>query len=347
MVGEGDPSPDGLCATYLRRWPARLKCRFPGSFLRFPGRESWKLRRRRPNLASKLSCRKLSTRPHPLPSATSIPSKYQKNSCPLPPVSLYHTFQNPSQKLFLPPPFGNPDVIIDNKFSVHRTRPSRYPQKLPALSSQLHNHHQTIPIHSLNHSIIPLITTVKMQTFAFLGLAALAAAQVTNSASSITSISIPDNSFTTFLTQTDSNGVVTGIPTQPAVVTSIPVQPGVVTSQPAVATIPAGLPSGINSVPINNSTILVSVGSSTTVVIGGAGSTVTSGTVSATGSASGSSGSSSGGSATTGGASGTSGGASGTSSASPSSSSGAAAANKVYMASGALVGAGAFFVAFL
>ncbi|KAI0802235.1 hypothetical protein F5Y07DRAFT_381050 [Xylaria sp. FL0933] len=80
------------------------------------------------------------------------------------------------------------------------------------------------------------------------------------------------NPVTTLLTQTNSEGIITGLPSsgpdaetsQPAVVTS---QPAVVTSIPAVATIPAGLPTGTTTITQGNSSFVVSVGSSTTVVL--------------------------------------------------------------------------------
>ncbi|KAI0202009.1 hypothetical protein F4808DRAFT_423185 [Astrocystis sublimbata] len=80
------------------------------------------------------------------------------------------------------------------------------------------------------------------------------------------------NPATTLLTQTNSDGIITGLPSeglpaetsQPAVVTS---QPAVVTSIPAVATIPAGLPIGTTTIAQGNSSFVISVGSSTTVVL--------------------------------------------------------------------------------
>lgn len=76
------------------------------------------------------------------------------------------------------------------------------------------------------------------------------------------------NGLTSFLTQTNSNGVITGMP---AVETAQSALPPAVTAQPSVATIPAGLPEGVTHIAINISRSLtsfeVSVGSSTTVVI--------------------------------------------------------------------------------
>jgi hypothetical protein len=76
------------------------------------------------------------------------------------------------------------------------------------------------------------------------------------------------NGFTSYLTQTNSLGVVTGMP---EVATAQSALPTAITSQPAVATIPAGLPEGNTYLLINISRTLtsfeVSVGSSTTVVV--------------------------------------------------------------------------------
>ncbi|KAM0723267.1 hypothetical protein Q7P37_001468 [Cladosporium fusiforme] len=76
------------------------------------------------------------------------------------------------------------------------------------------------------------------------------------------------NGLTSFLTQTNSNGVITGMP---AVETAQSALPPAVTAQPSVATIPAGLPEGVTHILINISRSLtsfeVSVGSSTTVVV--------------------------------------------------------------------------------
>lgn len=89
------------------------------------------------------------------------------------------------------------------------------------------------------------------------------------------------NPVTGLLTQTNSNGQITGTlvvasntgiadTTQPAVVTT---QPLAVTSQPPVATIPAGLASGDHTLYQNISSTLgsfiVSVGHNTTAVVGG------------------------------------------------------------------------------
>ncbi|TKA82155.1 hypothetical protein B0A55_02045 [Friedmanniomyces simplex] len=194
---------------------------------------------------------------------------------------------------------------------------------------------------------------------------------------------------TTLLTETNSLGVVTGQPSvgaaasvpagetvSPVVVTTQPVaasipagetaSPVVATSQPAVATIPAGLPVGVTSLAQNASGTVsyfsVSVGSSTTVVLGGAaGVAVTTGAsagiasgsaAAATGSAaSGSSGSSgsagSSGSSGASAASATGGSSTASASSSSSSSSSAASANNVQIASAGLLGLGALFAALL
>merc|ERR1711967_149714 len=77
------------------------------------------------------------------------------------------------------------------------------------------------------------------------------------------------NDATQYLTQTDSRGVITG---QPAAATSQPSLPAGASTQPQVATVPAALPTGINTIAYGNeSSFLVSVGSSTTSIIGGNG----------------------------------------------------------------------------
>jgi len=163
-----------------------------------------------------------------------------------------------------------------------------------------------------------------------------ALAQSDSSAISSSSYSY-DNPFTSYLTQTNSLGVITG---QPAPATSIPTQPGVVTTQPAVVTsqpLPATLPalsSGFNTIIVGNSlnqtsTLTVSVGNATTSILTPASSTPASGSAGTTG-----------GAAATSGASGTP-----TGSATATKSSGAAAA--LHVAGGAFVGVGAFVAAFL
>jgi hypothetical protein len=83
------------------------------------------------------------------------------------------------------------------------------------------------------------------------------------------STTVPDtNSWTSILTQTNSLGVVTGVPdTATAQSTPLPA----VTEQPAVATIPAGLPDGTTWLTISVSHTLtsfqVSVGKSTTSIM--------------------------------------------------------------------------------
>jgi hypothetical protein len=157
--------------------------------------------------------------------------------------------------------------------------------------------------------------------------AAVAAAQSTL----VTSVSY-DNPLTAYLTQTDSNGVITGMPTQPAVVTSIPTQPavvtsqpGVVTSQPLVASIYAGLTTGTNTVLVGNQTQTVFFSGDITSVIKATP------TPTAAKSSGGSSGS----------------GTSASGSAASASSSGSSASGHIKAGAGALVGAGALFAAFL
>lgn len=118
----------------------------------------------------------------------------------------------------------------------------------------------------------------------------------------------------------------------PAVVTAQSSLPSLITSQPAVATIPAGLLTGINTVAIGNSTtVLVSVGSSTTSVLGGSYTSVVASSSKATSSAQSASGSAAS--------------ASASASASSTESSGAEARSRV--ATGGLVGALAFFLYFM
>ncbi|KAH7385783.1 hypothetical protein BKA66DRAFT_569617 [Pyrenochaeta sp. MPI-SDFR-AT-0127] len=145
------------------------------------------------------------------------------------------------------------------------------------------------------------------------------------------------------LAQTNSLGVVTGIPTQPAVATNQPALPPAVTSQPPVNSIPA-VGTGIHTLllpgPASNvngtQTVVVSANNSTTVILGAptsAGATPTGSGAAASGSgASGSAGASRSGSATGSGAA--------------TQSTGAAASN-VKAAAGSLVGFGAFVAAFL
>ena len=96
------------------------------------------------------------------------------------------------------------------------------------------------------------------------------------------------NPVTTLLTQTNSDGIITGLPSsgpdaetsQPAVVTS---QPAVVTSIPDVATIPAGLPAGTTTITQGNSSFVISVGPSTTVVLTSTSTTSSANDASSTG----------------------------------------------------------------
>ncbi|KAK5717830.1 hypothetical protein LTR15_008671 [Elasticomyces elasticus] len=162
------------------------------------------------------------------------------------------------------------------------------------------------------------------------------------------------NGFTSYLTETNSLGVVTGMPSAATAATSLPgaitTQPSVITSQPAVATIPAGLPVGVTSIAQNASGSLsyfsVSVGSSTTVVMLPSTASVVTAASGSSGSGSGASGSGSG-SAGASGASATGGSATSSGAASSSSSSSAASANNIQYASAGLLGLGALFAALL
>jgi hypothetical protein len=140
-----------------------------------------------------------------------------------------------------------------------------------------------------------------------LALSAFAAAQVSDS------VPLPDNPLTKYLTMTDANGVITGMP---AVVTSQPTQPAAVTSQPPIASLPA-LHDGTTTLTFNNHTYTVAVSGSVTSFV-----TSTSTTAKASGTGASASGSGAGASST-----------------------GAAATGRV--AAGALVGAAGLFAAFL
>lgn len=171
-----------------------------------------------------------------------------------------------------------------------------------------------------------------------------------------TSTTVPySNGFTSYLTQTNSLGVVTGMP---EVETAQSALPPAVTSQPAVATIPAGLPIGNTYLLINISRTLtsfeVSVGSSTTVVVdapesativtGTGTETGTAAVSSATGSSSDDSESSSGSSSTRGSSSS---GASSSGGAAQSTGNADSSAGRVTFASAGVLGFGALFAAFL
>ena len=90
----------------------------------------------------------------------------------------------------------------------------------------------------------------------------------------ITSTYTYSNPATKFLTETNSAGVVTGLPGQSGQPEAVTSQPAVVTSQPPVATLPAALPSGYNTIYLNVSShltsITVSAGKSTTTILGDA-----------------------------------------------------------------------------
>lgn len=181
-------------------------------------------------------------------------------------------------------------------------------------------------------------------------------AQVIEASSGSTTVSttVPyTNGFTSYLTETNSLGVVTGMPSvvtsqpsQPAAVTAQSSLPTGVTTQPVVATIPAGLPSGTNTVVLNISSsltsFLVSVGSSTTAVIGDASVSIAAATNATGTAASGSTATGSGSSASGSAASG-----SNTASSSSSSSTSNAAVGNVQVASAGLIGLGALFAALL
>ncbi|KAK4634230.1 hypothetical protein CLAFUW4_00798 [Fulvia fulva] len=147
------------------------------------------------------------------------------------------------------------------------------------------------------------------------------------------------NTLTNFLSLTNSDGVVTGMPTLSNAGPQVAVtsQPAAETNVGTVATIPAGLPTGITAIAhggSNTSTsfFTVSVGPSTTVVLSSTSSTSSAGSGSGSGSETGASGSG-----------GQNPSATGSAGASESSS----AADAVKVASGAVLGLGALFVALL
>lgn len=92
-----------------------------------------------------------------------------------------------------------------------------------------------------------------------IALAALVSAQDTNVTSSVPY----SNPATTLLTQTDSNGVITGQPAQPTIITS---QPAGVTTQPSVALVPAGF-QGTTTLIYGNSSMTVAVNGNQTSLI--------------------------------------------------------------------------------
>ncbi|KAF1817523.1 hypothetical protein P152DRAFT_454109 [Eremomyces bilateralis CBS 781.70] len=79
-----------------------------------------------------------------------------------------------------------------------------------------------------------------------------------------------DNPFTIYTSMTDSLGVITGMPSIPALPslpTAVTELPSLITSQPILASIPAGLTEGLNTVTLANTTAVVSVGSDITSVV--------------------------------------------------------------------------------
>jgi hypothetical protein len=166
---------------------------------------------------------------------------------------------------------------------------------------------------------------------------------VSSAAAAVTS-SIDAFPQTSFLTATNSLGVVTGqpaadtaIPTQPAADSAIPTQPAVETNVGTAVTIPA-VGTGIQTIAIpsgnGTATITVSANNSTTVILGAP-----------TGSASGSGADASNTASTTRGSH--SGSVSGSPTGSGASSSSTAGASNIKVAAGSMVGFGAFVAAFL
>lgn len=165
----------------------------------------------------------------------------------------------------------------------------------------------------------------------------------------VTSTFYYSNPATQYLTETNSAGVVTGMPGESTAMTGLPAP---VTSQPSKATIPAGLPTGTTVVYYNASSGLtsftISVGSSTTDVLGAAPGVQTG--MSSSFIPAGQTGGQGGHTGGRGGATGTNGGngnqqASASGSASASSTTGAA--SNVKVASAGMIGLGALFAALL
>ena len=103
---------------------------------------------------------------------------------------------------------------------------------------------------------------------------------VSSGSTTIVETLLYSNPATQYLTETNSEGVITGMPAGATVGTGMPT---VVTSQPAVATIPAGEPTGYNTLTYNGTagvtSFTISVGTKTTMVLGGTQAGTTSGSV--------------------------------------------------------------------
>lgn len=104
---------------------------------------------------------------------------------------------------------------------------------------------------------------MQLLTLLPIALAAFASAQDSSSSAAVDSTtSIPySNDATRFLTQTNSLGVVTGQPTQPAPVLT---QPAAVTSLPPGDLLPAGLADGTYTRTYGNSTITAAIAGNST-----------------------------------------------------------------------------------
>ena len=150
--------------------------------------------------------------------------------------------------------------------SLHHRIPavSSYPSPAPFQSyyclsrSFLTSHfaHSPTSIHPLQPFKMVSVKSLLLTT-----LFTLASAQ--SSDASMEAVSLPPNPATQYLTQTDSAGVVTGMP---AVETSQPSNPDAITEQPALATLPA-LPDGETTLTFNNRTYTVNVSGDKTSIV--------------------------------------------------------------------------------
>jgi hypothetical protein len=154
------------------------------------------------------------------------------------------------------------------------------------------------------------------------------------------------NPATKYLTETNSDGIVTGMPSNAGTATVVTGEPAV-TSQPPVATIPAGI-SGTTVITINATAGLtsftISAGKKTTQILGGADVSTAGGS---SGGASGTGGGNNPQHTGSGNGNGNGNGGSGSSASASSSSTGAAAVATAQLASAGMIGLGAFFAALL
>jgi hypothetical protein len=106
---------------------------------------------------------------------------------------------------------------------------------------------------------------MQLVALASIAFAAVVSAQDSSSSTAALVSSVPySNDATTLLTQTNSLGVITGQPSQPAVVTS---QPAGITTQPPVALIPAGFGDGTTTATFGNQTYTIAVSGNVTSLV--------------------------------------------------------------------------------